>query len=403
MSASWSLPALLFAFGALQATMLALAMLSQGALKRANLALAGLMLALAATLLVPLLQEIGSAPQWPRLLIVLSGLPYLFGPLLLLHVAALTGQPRMVRAWTWSLHLALPLAYAALAVWLWRHTDAELAGLLAPPPVPARIGVLPLSKQLSLLVYTALSMSLLWAHERALRANLAETTAFELRGLRLLVGASALLVLAMTAHALFGFAGTRLDAWLAGAVSALIVLAGFHGLRQPSLPPELEADSGVSEPGPPATTALSPPADTSGADAGAPAGASKPVADAELPALAARVLATAREPAQLFDHGLNLARLAKACRLTQNQLSHVLNHGIGEGFYDLVNRLRVEAVQERLRDPAAKARPILDLAFECGFSTKTTFNKAFRAVTGQTPSAWRDGRGASGPGAPAGG
>lgn len=399
MSGGWSLPALLFAFGALQAAMLALAMMSQTPLKRASLGLAGLLLALAATLLVPLLQEIGLAPQWPRLLIVLSGLPYLFGPLLLLHVAALTAQPSLIRAWTWVLHLMLPLAYGVLAAWLLQRSDAELAGLLASKAAPPRLGLLPLSKQVSFLVYTALSLSLLWKHERRLRDRLAETAAFELRGLRALVWSSAALVLLMSAHLLLGVGGARHDALFAGAVSGLIVLAGFHGLRQPLLPPELEAEADDAASRLPEEAAAPASAD----DASAPNPVSKPVADAELPALVQQVLATARDPLQLFDHGLNLARLAKACRLTQNQLSHVLNHGIGEGFYDFINRLRVEAVQARLLDPAQQGRPILDQAFACGFSTKTTFNKAFRRLTGQTPSAWRESARASGPGAPPGG
>ena len=400
MNGAWSPLALLLAFAVLQATMLAVAIASQTQLTRATLALSGLMFVLAATLIVPLLQAIGLAQEWPRTLVVLSGLPYLFGPLLLLHVAAITAQPSWTRARTWVVHLLLPGAYALLALWLLQRSDAELAGLFAMSAPPARLGLLPLSKLVSLLVYAALSWLLLQRFERNLRAQLAETSAYALRSLRALVWSAAALSVLMAAHLLFGIGTVRLDEAFAAAVSMLILLAGFHGLRQtriPALGPSPSEDAIATE-GEAADQPLAPAVDAFVADVASIHTA--PVAEAELPPLVERVQRLAREPAQLFDHDLSLARLAKTCKLTQNQLSHVLNHGIGAGFYDFVNRLRVEAVQVRLRDPAVASRPILDLAFECGFSTKTTFNKAFRAVTGETPSTWRARARASGHGAP---
>lgn len=394
---TWSPLALLLGFAVLQATMLATALWSQQPLTRATLALSGLLLALATTLIVPLLQALGLAQEWPRVMIVLSGLPFLFGPLLLVHVGWLTGQERWIRAQTWIVHALLPLAYVLLASWLLRRSEGELAALFAPTTAP-RLGILPLSKLLSVLVYTGLSWLLLQRFERRLREQLAETDAFAMRGLRALVWSAAALAVLMAMHVALGIGTSRQDEWFAAAVSLLILLAGFHGLRQPRVPAELsQREAGPSADAPSAAASE---AATRVPVALALSASAPPVAGSDLPALAQQVRAVARDPVHLFDHDLNLARLARACRLTQNQLSHVLNHGLGEGFYDFINRLRVEAVQARLLDPAQQGRPILDQAFECGFSTKTTFNKAFRSVTGQTPSAWRESERASGPGAP---
>ena len=49
---------------------------------------------------------------------------------------------------------------------------------------------------------------------------------------------------------------------------------------------------------------------------------------------------------------------------------------------------RVEEVQARLRTPGAQAVTLLTIAFESGFASKATFNRAFKGTTGLTPSAW---------------
>ena len=49
---------------------------------------------------------------------------------------------------------------------------------------------------------------------------------------------------------------------------------------------------------------------------------------------------------------------------------------------------RIHSPAERLAD-ASDTRTILEIAWDCGFTAKSTFNAAFKRQTGQTPSAWR--------------
>jgi AraC-like DNA-binding protein len=92
----------------------------------------------------------------------------------------------------------------------------------------------------------------------------------------------------------------------------------------------------------------------------------------------------ARKP--YLDGDLTLTSLAGQLEINPNQLSQVLNEGLGENFYRFVNRYRVEESKRLLLDPAFAHYNILGIAFQAGFSTKSTFNKTFKELTGISPS-----------------
>jgi AraC-like DNA-binding protein len=87
-----------------------------------------------------------------------------------------------------------------------------------------------------------------------------------------------------------------------------------------------------------------------------------------------------------LDKDLTLTTLAEQLRLSPTQVSQVLNEGFGENFYTFINRHRVEESKQLLVNPAFAHYSILGVAFEAGFNTKSTFNKTFREVVGQSPS-----------------
>ncbi|MEM1011813.1 MAG: AraC family transcriptional regulator [Planctomycetota bacterium] len=89
-----------------------------------------------------------------------------------------------------------------------------------------------------------------------------------------------------------------------------------------------------------------------------------------------------------LDPDLTLDVLAEHLSTNTWSLSRTINEGLGVNFNDFINGLRVEAVQRRLADPDDSAT-MLDIAFACGFNSKTSFNRSFRKLTGKTPSQWR--------------
>lgn len=89
-----------------------------------------------------------------------------------------------------------------------------------------------------------------------------------------------------------------------------------------------------------------------------------------------------REPA------LTIAQLARRSGYPEYLVSVVINRRMGGNFWDYVNRYRVEAVRTCLAD-VGDTRSILDLAYDAGFTSKSTFNTAFKRIVGETPSAYR--------------
>ncbi len=52
-----------------------------------------------------------------------------------------------------------------------------------------------------------------------------------------------------------------------------------------------------------------------------------------------------------LDPELSLSSLSKRMGMTRNQLSQLINAGLGENFYDFVNKYRVEEVKRLMADP----------------------------------------------------
>ncbi|MFO1227958.1 helix-turn-helix domain-containing protein [Roseateles sp.] len=111
--------------------------------------------------------------------------------------------------------------------------------------------------------------------------------------------------------------------------------------------------------------------------------------DAARQLIEARLHARMAQTRDFLESDLTLAQLAERIGTSTQLLSQVLNDGLGLNFFDYVNGLRVAEVQRLLADPARAKTPVLDLAFEAGFNSKSTFNAVFRDRTGTTPSVWR--------------
>ncbi|AWI26763.1 helix-turn-helix domain-containing protein [Flavobacterium pallidum] len=82
---------------------------------------------------------------------------------------------------------------------------------------------------------------------------------------------------------------------------------------------------------------------------------------------------------------LTLSDVAKRLSINISITSKVVNQGFGLNFNDLINQYRTEAVVKCLEQGLHKNTTLLGIAFDCGFNSKATFNRAFKKHTGKSP------------------
>lgn len=88
------------------------------------------------------------------------------------------------------------------------------------------------------------------------------------------------------------------------------------------------------------------------------------------------------------EPSLTLADLARRLGVNTSYLSRAVNEGLGQNFSEMINGMRAEAVAAQL-DREGTRTDLLELALDAGFGSKSSFNRAFRARFGVTPSAYR--------------
>lgn len=87
-----------------------------------------------------------------------------------------------------------------------------------------------------------------------------------------------------------------------------------------------------------------------------------------------------------LEHKLTLKMVAERLQLPQNYVSGLINSYHQSNFNVYVNQYRVEEVKRRLNDPKEKNKTLLAIALDSGFSSKSSFNKTFKEITGKNPS-----------------
>jgi len=84
---------------------------------------------------------------------------------------------------------------------------------------------------------------------------------------------------------------------------------------------------------------------------------------------------------------LTIRQLAKVTGYPEYLISQYINRIHGMNFYDFINQLRIEHAKFLLQSNTKQT--ILDVAYACGYNSKSTFNSAFKKYTELTPSQFK--------------
>jgi AraC-like DNA-binding protein len=83
---------------------------------------------------------------------------------------------------------------------------------------------------------------------------------------------------------------------------------------------------------------------------------------------------------------LSLSDLSDEIKLPSHHITQTLNEYAKINFYDFVNEFRVEEFKRKIKSGEAQEFSLLGIAFDCGFNSKSSFNRIFKKFTAQSPS-----------------
>ncbi|WP_175620496.1 helix-turn-helix domain-containing protein [Chryseobacterium schmidteae] len=90
-----------------------------------------------------------------------------------------------------------------------------------------------------------------------------------------------------------------------------------------------------------------------------------------------------------LNPSLTVQELAEQLKIPVKDLSVLINSYMDKHFFDFVNEYRIEKAMEILKDPLQKDLTILEILYQVGFNSKSSFNTSFKKYTGKTPSDFR--------------
>lgn len=90
-----------------------------------------------------------------------------------------------------------------------------------------------------------------------------------------------------------------------------------------------------------------------------------------------------------LDPSLNLIKLARKISIAPCHLSRIINESFNKSFNSFVNYYRVKESTKYLMKDSSEKMNILEIAYESGFNSKSSFNNAFKKHTGLTPKEYR--------------
>ena len=104
------------------------------------------------------------------------------------------------------------------------------------------------------------------------------------------------------------------------------------------------------------------------------------------------VLAIGSGSVSFFDHNtphesahIKIADLANVANTSSHALSYLFNQYLQKSYYDYINEFRVEEFKNIIQQKKYSQYTLEALSEHCGFSSRASFFRSFKKVTGITP------------------
>ena len=310
---------------------------------------------------------------YPELLGIDLPMPVLHGPLLYLYTIALTRNQITNREWV--ANLAVPiLFYIYLVPFIALPVEEKIAvyqrsGVGYEPFLAVRGIWIPLSGVL----YVTLSTLALRRHRHSILREFSSLEKVNLQWLQYLIiwiGVIWLIV----------FAGN--DNWIFGATVVFIFFIGYFGIRQAGIFHSVQSPNDATASPFPSTSTE----DLNREKSARPKYQKSGLREQDSELLHRQLTLLMSEEKLYRQPELSLNDLARRLNTQPNYLSQVINEREQKNFYDFINMLRLQEFLHVALQPGSRKLTLFAVAQECGFNSKSSFNRYFKKVKGRSPS-----------------
>lgn len=90
-----------------------------------------------------------------------------------------------------------------------------------------------------------------------------------------------------------------------------------------------------------------------------------------------------------LQENCSIQSVAEQTGIPLHHLSNILNQRFAKNFPDFINEYRINEAMRILDSKQSEKMTLESIGYECGFGSKSSFNKAFKKLTDSTPSAYR--------------
>jgi len=116
---------------------------------------------------------------------------------------------------------------------------------------------------------------------------------------------------------------------------------------------------------------------------------SSPLTEADIEQYLKKMTAYMQSEKPYLNPSLTITNLSKKLSIPSRQLSQVINQSLNKNFFDFVNSYRIEEAKRYLSDYSNNRKTVLEILYEVGFNSKSSFNNVFKKHTGMTPTEFK--------------
>lgn len=307
-------------------------------------------------------------------------LPLLGAPILYFYISYLTGHKLSVKV-IYS-HLSIYLIYVIILYFLQENNTGVLIAkngyltLEKNDTIWSRFYAVPLA--ISGLLYCVWDLLLLKKHRASITTLFSFQDKINLKWLTYIVNSFLIL---FVISSIWIFSATQFQLYplkyafaLVGiSLSIMLIAFGFYGFKQTAVFSNIDfSESNTSM--------------LNNVEQNASVYSKSGLTDSKIEVLAKRLASFMIQEKPFLNENLNLALLANNLNISPAHLSQVINQYYEISFYDYINQYRIEKAKTMIKSNNYEHLSILGIAFECGFKSKSSFNRYFKKYTGKTPS-----------------